>query len=486
MADQLDFFVHGLRFGEGANAYVLPIMASCAQLRDLVVAAPSLTSRMDPCHQEAWATLQESQGMVTLEANDLARFKKVFGEKCAELTNLPQDATAEARESLHAEIKKIITDAKKALQAQIEQLYTSIYEDMDRHHLPFPEMIPLKAYKAADKKLLDKLYDNKKVKEELPAWATGIEIAGAHTAILNYKKAKKNWLQKLSEWGWLIDSAAVAIGAGVLAGLGAMTPVGWAIAGALLLTTFVDKWQGIDSKGTRLLDWIRRTWHGDYHNRDAVRQPNWKSWKPWVALGVTGLILFSAGAAAYKMFISAMKLTHAIFATIYAVCATSFTLSSLFGGFNKALKEIDMTLWFDKIREYRPCEEAKVADKIAAVAHKANHTAVFDEADLLAHQNSLLAQRVASMHALLSAAEEERASLDLIEEVSSGAANDDGDVFLPACDGGLSTSLRATPELASQPEQVENSELEDDVANRSKETSEKSEIHTCCGGGRPR
>lgn len=437
MADQLDFFVHGLRYGDGQEgAYVLPIMASCAQLRDLVVAAPGLTSRMTSFDKAAWEQLQATQGMVTLDAQELARFKKVFAEKCEQLTNYPQEGAIEGRQALEAGIKRIIADSKAALQARVEALYSQILHDMDHNHLPLPEMISMKAYKKSEQALLQKIYNSDKVKEGLPVWAGALVVAGTHTAALNYPKAKKNWLQKLSEWGWLLDAGAVAVGAAVLAGLGAMTPIGWAIAGAMLLTTFVDKWQGIDSKGTRLLEWFRRTWHGDYSNKNAVRQPNWKSWKPWVALGVTGLILFSAGAAAYKMFISAMNLTHAIFATIYTLAATSFTLSSLFGGFNKALKEVDMTLWFDKIREYNPSEIARVESQVAEVALEANNTPVFDdEVNQLAHENHILKQTVASWQALyaVTTANGSEISSERTETVSE-CAEVENVPFLPARD----------------------------------------------------
>jgi hypothetical protein len=408
MADQLSFFVHGLQYGKGD--WVLPVMANPAQLRELVAAAGSLTSRMKNADEAAWKQLQAGQGFVTLSPEEHHAFSKRFAAHCEALDTLSKDASADVRQAAEKKIATVIEDAQKALQRHIEVLYCPILKDMEHNYLPLPADTPLSAFKHSEQKLLADLNNAQRIKD-LPKWSSGLALVGTRSACLNFKKAPKNWLAKLSSGLWLVDAVIVAAGAALLFGLGAMSPLGWAIAGGMLLTTFVDKWQGTDSKCARLLGWFRRVWHGDYSKKNAVRQGNWKSWKPWVALAGIGLILFSAGAAAWKVFSGAMSATHAAFAAVYAVCVTSFTVSSLVGGFGKAFKQIDMPLWFDKIRDYDKPE----MDRVAELADASVHTAALspgisldEENQSLRLNNQFLQQRLYMFDVMSAAASKER------------------------------------------------------------------------------
>ena len=373
----IDFFSAGYR--HGTTGSILPFTANPASYRELITAAPHIVKKMKAGTYDAaaWDAIQASSGYVTLPPALYRTLKADFERHNFAATSLPADASMEKRKAIQEQIDDVAHQANEALAREIERVYTPIFKDMETHQFPFPQEYPLKTFKAAEKKMLGALWSNKENSlTRAPVWADDLMIAGSRKAVLQYKKPSKSLAEKASHWMWMVDAAIIAAGSGIIFALGAMTPIGWAIGGVMMATTFVDKWQGSESKSGRLFDWCRRQHHGFYNKKSSPLQPNWGSWKPWVALAAIGLVLFSAGAAAWKMFVGALKVVHAVFATILALCATSYSISSLVGGFNKAMKEIDITLWFHKVRKYNTTEQNTVGNTLSAMQETAETVSI--------------------------------------------------------------------------------------------------------------
>lgn len=359
-----------------STGYVLPLVANPAPWRELINAIPKIMKKMPaPRRQEAWDALAKGKGMVYLDPElqwDLeSRGKMLAKERLEALSayTAGQKGAGRTLQEVEAKLQALVDEAHLALQAAVLKHYGPVVADMKFHHYPLPANVSSSSFRKAEQKMVDRAFPagwklmpgaqqanvNLNSRQNPPLQDKWTPICNG---VMKEEKGKRrDWFSTVIQWGWMIDAVIFASMAGVLAATAAMGPLGWALMGAVALTTLFDKWQGGESKTALVANRLKRLWHGFYEKENSVRRLNYKSWKFWLAGGLLVALGLNLGFLAPKLFLAAAKVAHQVFAALYAMAGVSYTGFSILTAIDKFLdKKVGSGLWWHTVKD-RPEKE---------------------------------------------------------------------------------------------------------------------------------